>query len=87
MMNDIIKKMKELNDYVEKNHEFESENEIYQKWLKEIKYKKNLDYSLQKIKEYLKHYIRQDINLEMNYIYDSQFCLWAIKNGFAEYFY
>ena len=27
------------------------------------------------------------INLEMNYVYDHKFCLWAIKNGFGDYFY
>lgn len=25
--------------------------------------------------------------LEMNYIYDGNFCLWAIKNDLEEYFY
>ena len=86
MLNTIMKKMKELKNYLEKNHEFETENEIYVKWIQEIKFKRDENYSLKKIKEYLKYYIKKDLNLEMNCTYDSQFCLWAIKNGFAEYF-
>ena len=42
--------------------------------------------SLEKIKKYLAKNINQQLNLEMKYTYDSKFCLWAIKFGFASYF-
>lgn len=42
--------------------------------------------SFEDIKGYLKDYIKEKLNLGMNYTHDSDFCLWAIKNGFAQYF-
>ena len=44
------------------------------------------DYSTENIIKYLKKYINDPVNIEMNYTYDSKFCLWAIKRGFAQYF-
>ena len=86
MVDSILKKMNELKDYVEKNHEFENEDKIHQKWIKYTEYKIDERHSIKKIKEYLKKYIKQDLNLKMDYVYDSQFCLWIIKNEYEKYF-
>ena len=77
--------LKELKKIVQKNSDFE--NDIYEQWKKKDKFQyESQKCSLEKIKKYLAKNINQQLNLEMKYTYDSKFCLWAIKYGFANYF-
>ena len=67
---------------------------FYEEWIQKIKiqYGENnykaykSKFEIENIKNFLKD-LTSDINLEMNYTYDENFCLWAIKNGYDEYFF
>ena len=60
---------------------------LIEKWKNKIKLNYTVEESsFEAIKGYLRDCIKQKLNLEMNYTHDSNFCLWAIKNGFAQYF-
>ena len=72
----------ELRNLVKIKYRTESVNEIYAKWQNKNKNR----YSIKKLKECFQDYIKKPLNLEMNYTYDSKFCLWAIKKGFGKYF-
>ena len=80
----ILSNIKDLSTFIENNKEAKNEFKIYQKWREEQNYSK--ESHLSKLKMYFKTYINQQLNLEMNYTFDSQFCLWAIKKDFAKYF-
>lgn len=80
----ILFNIKDLSTFIENNKEAKNEFKIYQKWREEQNYSK--ESHLSKLKMYFKTYINQQLNLEMNYTFDSQFCLWAIKKDFAKYF-
>ena len=80
----ILSNIKDLSTFIENNKEAKNEFKIYQKWREEQNYSK--ESHLSKLKMYFKTYINQQLNLEMNYTFDSQFCLWAIKKDFSKYF-
>ena len=80
--NNIKEKLIELKNVVKIKCRTENVNEIYAKW----KNKNKNQYTIQRLKECLQNYIKNPLNLEMNYTYDSKFCLWAIKNEFGNYF-
>ena len=81
----VLSNIRRLKNIIEKKNVFADENELFAEWVKVSNYSGN-EISFDKIKEYLKAFISKDLNLEMNYTYDSKFCLWAIKNGFGKYF-
>ena len=82
----VLSNLRKIKINVEKKNAFESEYELFYNWIKESKYYA-CECTLEKIKEYLKKFIKGDLNLEMNYTYDSKFCLWAIKKKLGKYFY
>ena len=82
----LLSNLRKIKITVEKTNAFENEYELYLKWNQESKYYAN-ECTLEKIKEYLRKFIKGDLNLEMNYTYDSKFCLWAIKKKLGKYFY
>ena len=73
-----------MKNYIKTNNESKNEFKIYNNWRLERNYSNNSE--LKNLKIYFKKFIKKKINLEMNYTYDSQFCLWAIKNEFGIYF-
>ena len=81
----ILLNLKKIKNCVEKKNVFENKYELLTKWASENKFYTNKA-TLEKIEGYLKKYINEDLNLEMNYTFDAQFCLWAIKNNFGKYF-
>ena len=84
ILTQIQSNIKDLSTFIERNKEARNEYKIYQDWRIEQNYSK--DSHLSKLKSYFRAYINQKLNLEMNYTFDSQFCLWAIKKEFAKYF-
>ena len=80
--NSIKENLIELKNLVKIKNRTENVNYIYAKW----KNKNKNRYIIKKLKECFQGYIKQPLNLEMNYTYDSKFCLWAIKRGFGKYF-
>ena len=80
----IISNIKTLKNYIKTKNESKNEFKIYNNWRLERNYSN--DSELKNLKLYFKKFIKKKINLEMNYTYDSQFCLWAIKNEFGIYF-
>ena len=80
--NNIKEKLIELKNVVKIKCRTENVNEIYAKW----KNKNKNQYTIQRLKECLQNYIKNPLNLEMNYTYDSKSCLWAIKKEFVNYF-
>ncbi len=96
-LENIEKVKKNINVLKEMVKEQNSENEIifYKNWLKKSKSKykdsvKNFkkSFSFTEIKKILKEIIEGDtINIEMNYTFDNNFCLWVIKNNLEEYYY
>ena len=74
-----------LEESVKKDQNFEKLNNIYENWRKNNNFIFE-ESSLDNLKKYLKKYIKQKLNLEMMYTYDSKFCLWAIKNNYEKYF-
>ncbi len=80
--------LKKLKKSVAELYNFEKKINVYEEWRNSEKTKKykNDEITLEKVKEYITTNIKKKLNLEMIYTYDSQFCLWAIKNGFDEYF-
>ena len=81
----VLSNLRKIKFIVERKNAFENEDELYLEWKKVNKYGDD-DSTLEKIKEYLKDYIKEDLNMEMEYTYDSKFCLWAIKNDYGKYF-
>ena len=75
--NSIKENLIELKNLVKIKYRTENVNDIYAKW----KNKNKNRYTIKKLKECFQGYIKQPLNLEMNYTYDSKFCLWAIKKG------
>ena len=73
-----------MKNLIERSNESKNEFQIYHDWAKVKNY--SYDVGLFKLKGFYKTYIKKTLNLEMSYTYDSQFCLWAIKKGFADYF-
>ena len=84
----VKKKLTSIKESVQEYYNFEQQINVYENWKKKVrsKYSKN-DTSIDKLKEYLTKYITRKLNLEMSYIYDSKFCLWAIINEFGDYFF
>ena len=80
----ISKNLNVLKNLIERSNESKNEFQIYHDWAKVKNY--SYDVGLFKLKGFYKTYIKKTLNLEMSYTYDSQFCLWAIKKGFADYF-
>ena len=81
----VLSNIRRLKNILEKKNVFEDENVLFAEWIKVSNYNGN-EITFDKIKEYFKAFISKDLNLEMNYTYDSKFCLWAIKNEFGKYF-
>ena len=82
----VLSNLRKIKTYVEKKNVFGNKYELFVKWASVSRFYTN-EATLEKIEEYLKKYIKEDIDLEMNYTFDSKFCLWAIKNNFGKYFY
>ena len=90
----IIKNLNNFQKLVKMENYMEDEYNYYNEWISLVKTKywkfsyKNYKvlFDIQYIKQLLKDFVI-NINLEMNYTYDGNFCLWAIENGFEEYFY
>ncbi len=75
--------LKHINNYVTDNCKLDNISDIYNKW---CKYSLCKNITINELKNYIRENINEKINLEMNYVYDNKFCLWAIKNGFEKYF-
>ena len=90
----IIKNLNNFQKLVKMENYMEDEYNYYNEWISLVKTKywkfsyKNYKalFDIQYIKQLLKDIVI-NINLKMNYTYDGNFCLWAIENGFIEYFY
>ena len=74
-----------LKKYVEEKNQFENICDIFVEWNKKDNYYIR-GLTIKELMNYYKEYIKEEMNLEMNFVYDSKFCLWAIKNGFKKYF-
>jgi hypothetical protein len=80
--------LKKLKKSIVNAYNFEKNNNAYEKWIntESVQHYKKDEITLEKVKKYIIDNIKGKLNLEMIYTHDAQFCLWAIKNGFSEYF-
>ena len=80
--------LKKLKKSIVNTYNFEKNNNAYEKWIntESVQHYKNDEITLEKVKKYIIDNIKGKLNLGMIYTHDAQFCLWAIKNGFSEYF-
>ena len=89
MMIKVDANLNQLKKIIENNKNFEVENDAYENWIRKVSssYNNKDEISLESLKEYFKNNIKKKLNLEMNFIYDTKFCLWAIKSEFGGYFF
>ena len=87
IMKNIFKNLVELKKSVEMHYNLEKNLDVYNNWIKEAKTLNEKNCTINTLKEYITNYIEKPLNLEMNYTQEPLFCLWAIKNGFAKYFF